>query len=109
MQWRRLKIRSLALAIVFAAFGTMLVPTADTANAPPPREVDVQRAAAAGLRELTGRHVRIFTDLPSSPAVDELPAAFDAAIPLWAEYFDLDEHAIDGKFLGFLVSDREKF
>ena len=79
------------------------------ADAPPPREVDARRAAAAGIRELTGQHVRLFTDLPSSPAVDELPAVFDAAIPLWAKYFDLDESSIHGKFLGFLISDREKF
>lgn len=109
MQWRRLVIRSLALAIVFATFGAMIAPIACAANAPPAREVDVQRAAAAGLRELTGQHVRIFTDLPSSPAVDELPAVFDAAIPLWAKYFDLDESSVHGKFLGFVVGDREKF
>ena len=109
MQWRRLKIRSLASTIVFATLGTMLAPIAYAAEAPPAREVDVQRAAAAGLRELAGRHVRIFTDLPSSPAVDELPAVFDAAIPQWAKYFDLDENSIDGKFLGFVVGDREKF
>ena len=109
MQWRRLKIRSLASAFVFATLGTTLAPIAYAAEAPPAREVDVQRAAAAGLRELTGQCVHIFTDLPSSPAVDELPAVFDAAIPMWAKYFDLDENSIHGKFVGFLVSDREKF
>jgi hypothetical protein len=78
-------------------------------DVPPPREVDAQRAAAAGIRELPGRYVRIFTDLPSSPAVDELPTVFDAAIPQWAKYFGLAENSIDGKFVGFLISDREKF
>ena len=87
----------------------MIAPLALAADAPPPREVDAQRAAAAGIRELTGKHIRLFTDLPSSPAVDELPVVFDAAIPLWAKYFGLKESSIHGKFLGFLVSDREKF
>lgn len=109
MQVRSSAIRWLALAIAIAVIGTLHASTSQAANAPPPREVDAQRAAAAGIRELTGRYVRLFTDLPSSPAVDELPAVFDAAIPLWAKYFELDESAVRGKFVGFLISDREKF
>ncbi|MBA4107066.1 MAG: hypothetical protein C0485_15070 [Pirellula sp.] len=109
MRLRRLSICSFALTIAFVAIGLMIAPLAHAANAPPPREVDAKRAAAAGIRELTGQHIRLFTDLPSSPAVDELPAVFDAAIPLWAKYFDLDENSIHGQFLGFLISDREKF
>lgn len=95
--------------IACVAMGLMIAPLARAADVPPPREVDAQRAAAAGIRELTGQHIRLFTDLPPSPAVDELPVVFDAAIPLWAKYFGLDESSIHGKFLGFLVSDREKF
>lgn len=98
-------IQATGLAAALVASATR----ANAADAPPPRDVDAQRAAAAGIRELPGQHIRIFTDLPSSPEVDELPAVFDAAIPLWAKYFDLDEGATQGKFLGFLISDREKF
>jgi hypothetical protein len=95
--------------LAICSFALMIAPFARAADAPPPREVDAQRAAAAGIRELSGRYIRLFTDLPSSPAVDELPTLFDAAIPLWAKYFGLDENSVRGKFLGFLVSDREKF
>jgi hypothetical protein len=109
MRLRRLSICSFALTIALVAIGLMIAPRARAADAPPPREVDAQRAAAAGIREFTGQYIRLFTDLPPSPAVDELPAVFDAAIPLWAKYFDLDEQAIQGKFLGFLINDREKF
>jgi hypothetical protein len=109
MQVRSSAIRLLALAIAIVVIGALHASTSQAANAPPAREVDAQRAAAAGIRELTGQHIRLFTDLPSSPAVDELPAVFDAAIPLWAKYFELDERSVRGKFVGFLISDREKF
>lgn len=109
MRLRRLASCLCALIIACVAIGEVNAPRAHAADAPPPREVDAQRAAAAGIRELTGQHIRLFTDLLSSSTVDELPAVFDAAIPLWAKYFDLDEKAIQGKFLGFLISDREKF
>jgi hypothetical protein len=105
----RTSITNLVRATCVATTLSLGVARVHAADAPPPREVDVQRAAAAGIRELPGRHVRIFTDLPSSPAVDQLPTVFDAAIPLWAKYFGLADNSVRGKFVGFLVSDREKF
>ncbi len=105
----RTPLTNLFLAACFAAAFVVDIARIHAADTPPPRDVDARRAAAAGIRELTGQHVRLFTDLPSSPAVDELPAVFDAAIPLWAKYFDLDKISIHGKFVGFLISDREKF
>jgi hypothetical protein len=75
-----------------------------------PREIDARRLAAAGLRVLEGRFVRLVTDLPSSPAVDDLPTVFDAAVPQWAAYFDVPMARLDGaRWLGFLIEDREKF
>jgi hypothetical protein len=105
----RTPLINLFLAAWFAAAFVVDIARIHAADTPPPRDIDARRAAAAGIRELTGQHVRLFTDLPSSPAVDELPKVFDAAVPLWAKYFDLDESSIHGKFLGFLISDREKF
>jgi hypothetical protein len=81
-----------------------------THAAPPPRSLDPQRLAAAGLRVLEGRHVRLVTDLPPSPAVDELPAVFDAAVPEWAAYFDIPVAQLaPARWQGFLVQDRDKF
>ena len=108
MQLRPMAIHLFASLVVCVAIWGNNAPIA-LAAAPPPRDVDSRRAEAAGLRELTGRHVRLFTDLPSSPAVDELPAVFDAAIPQWAKYFGVAENSVHGQFLGFLISDREKF
>lgn len=80
------------------------------AQAAGPREIDARRLAAAGLRVLEGRHVRILTDLPSSPGVDELPAVFDAAVPQWAAYFHLPLASLgEARWLGFIVQDRAKF
>ncbi|MCC6492937.1 MAG: hypothetical protein IT424_07945 [Pirellulales bacterium] len=95
---------------VIVAVSQLLASTAPlrAADYPPPRSVDLQRAEAAGLRRLEGRHVRLFTDLADSPAVDELPAVFDAAVPQWAAYFGLAEGSIRGRFLGFVVGDRQR-
>ncbi|MEX0643638.1 MAG: hypothetical protein WD468_13120, partial [Pirellulales bacterium] len=54
------------------------------------RQIDESRARAAGIRKLTGKHLVLYTDVPSSPEVDRLPAVFDQAVPQWAEYFGID-------------------
>ncbi len=52
----------------------------------------------------------LFTDLPSRPEIDSLPAIFDQAVPQWAAYFGIDPAATaDWKVRGFLIGDREKF
>jgi hypothetical protein len=91
-------------------FATLAIAGAVAHAAAPPREIDGRRVAAAGLRVLEGKHVRLVTDLPSSDAVDELPTVFDAAVPEWAAYFDVPAAKLAGaKWLGFVVEDREKF
>ncbi|HEX6963709.1 MAG TPA: hypothetical protein VF175_17715 [Lacipirellula sp.] len=79
------------------------------AQTTPPRDFNPRQLTAAGIRILEGRHVQLLTDLPRSPAVDELPQVFDAAIPQWAEYFEVDRNAVRGRWLAFLIKDREKF
>ncbi len=77
---------------------------------PAPREVDRTRTTAVGIREITGQHLRLFTDVAVSPAVDELPQLFDAAVPIWAKYFHVPlEKLDDWQVQGFLIQDREKF
>ncbi|QDT01028.1 hypothetical protein [Adhaeretor mobilis] len=77
---------------------------------PPPHKVDVQAAQGSGLRELRGKHLRLFTDLPASESVDELPSVFDAAVPVWAKYFGVPlEATATWRVQGFLIKDREKF
>ncbi|NUQ63306.1 MAG: hypothetical protein HUU20_12575, partial [Pirellulales bacterium] len=72
--------------------------------------VDEARAAAAGVRKLAGRRLTLFTDLPPSPEVESLPAAFDQAFPQWCEYLAIQpaEHA-DWSMTGFLIQDKARF
>lgn len=52
-----------------------------------PVEIDEARAAAEGIRKLSGKHITIYTDIPSVVEVDQLPAVFDQAVPQWCAYF----------------------
>ncbi len=52
--------------------------------------VDVEALKAAGIRTLESKHLTLYTDLPPTPEVDELPKVFDLAIPQWAEFFQAD-------------------
>lgn len=72
--------------------------------------IDPAKLAANGLRQLQGKHLTLITDLPSAPEVDELPAVFDAAFPLWCEYFNVDPvKAADWRVKGCLLSREEPF
>jgi len=52
----------------------------------------------------------LYTDLPTSPAVDTLPAIFDRAVPQWAQYFGIDPTLVaDWRVRAFLIGDRAKF
>ena len=77
---------------------------------PSPRKVDERRAAQVGVRKIVGRHLRLYTDLPPSDAVDGLAVIFDAAVPLWAEYFRVDVGQLrNWRMQGYLMQDRAKF
>jgi len=73
-------------------------------------EVDPARLEANGIRTLQGKHVTLYTDLPSSPEIDELPQVFDAAYPQWCEYFRVDPVANDDwKVKAVLMSNKQTF
>lgn len=59
------------------------------------RAQDEAELRALGIRTLKGQHVDVYTDLPSAPEVDELPAVFDAAVPLLEKYFELPPKTLD--------------
>ncbi len=56
------------------------------------REIDEKKAQLAGIRKISGKRLTLFTDLPSSPGVDELCEVFDAAYPQWLEYFRVTDN-----------------
>ncbi|MBI1249519.1 hypothetical protein GC197_16970 [bacterium] len=71
---------------------------------------DPAKLAANGIRQLEGKHLTLYTDLPSSPEIDELPKLFDAAYPQWCEYFRVDPVKNDDwKVKGVLMSNKETF
>jgi hypothetical protein len=72
--------------------------------------VDEARAAATGIRKVTGRRLTLFTDLGASEPVDILPEVFDQAFPQWCEYFEIDpaDHA-DWNMTGFLMQEKDRF
>ncbi len=76
----------------------------------PRSNVDEAKAAAEGIRKIAGNRLILFTDLPADKSIDELPAVFDQAFPLWCEYFAVDpaRHS-DWHMTGFLMGDGDRF
>ena len=75
-----------------------------------PRPIDEARARREGIRKLTGKHLTLFTDLPSEPEIDRLPAIFDAAVPQWCAYFKISQTVVaDWQVRGYLMGDRTRF
>src|SRR5262245_50834104 len=95
----------LVIAIVMAAVAR----ADDYGNSPYPR-VDDSKVLAAGIRKLESRRLTLYTDLPSSPEVDELPQVFDQAFDLWCKYLRIDptKHA-DWRMRGSIIADEPRF
>ncbi|HTU26929.1 MAG TPA: hypothetical protein VMF30_16095 [Pirellulales bacterium] len=71
-----------------------------------------QPAAALepGFRQLEGRHLTLITDAPAKEDLSELTKTFDAAFPLWCQYFGLDADKLaDWHVTGYLMKSREHF
>lgn len=72
--------------------------------------IDDAAVASLGIRKVAGKHLVLYTDLPLNPAVDELPIAFDQAVPQWCEYFHIPEKNMDRwRITGHLIIDKDKF
>ena len=72
--------------------------------------VDDAQIRSAGIRQLTSRHLVLYTDVPADAEVDRLPAQFDAAVPQWAEYFGVDRAKTAGwQARAFLIRERRRF
>jgi hypothetical protein len=98
------------------AISALLLSAASTMSAEPPaptptvRSIDDNRAQAGGIRRLTGKYIVLFTDVPSSPEVDRLPAVFDLAVPQWAAYFGVDpDKTSHWQARAYLIGDRRRF
>ncbi len=115
-----------AWAILSLALGVLCVPVAtviaqppsggpavsnnNSLEKPPARNLDDATIRAAGIRKLVSQHLTLYTDVGSSPAIDELPAVFDLAFPQWCAYFGRDEKKLtDWRINAFLMADKERF
>lgn len=75
-----------------------------------PPNVDPARIKLAGIRQIRGKHLVLFTDLPSKPEIDVLPKIFDAAIEPWCRFFHIDPKRVENwQIHGYLMSERVKF
>lgn len=74
-------------------------------------QLDDGKIAVAGIRKLTGKHLILYTDVPEAAEdVKNLPAVFDAAVPQWAKYFDVDPAKLaDWKLVGCVMESKERF
>ena len=103
-------VRRSAFNIQHSAFILCLCASVVKVPAAEPAALDPTAARAQGFRVLQGKHLTLYTDVPSSPAVDELPQVFDAAVPHWAAYFGIDPAQLaDWRMRGFLMQSRERF
>jgi len=76
----------------------------------PKMVIDEQRVTSKGIRKLAGKHLTLYTDLPSGKSVDELPKIFDLAVPQWCEYFGIaPQKAADWHMTGFVMKEKERF
>ncbi|WP_145058088.1 hypothetical protein [Lignipirellula cremea] len=76
----------------------------------PRMAIDQAKTASRGIRKISGKHLDLYTDLPASPAIDELTTVFDLAVPKWCAYFDVPaEKAADFRMSGFLMGDANNF
>jgi hypothetical protein len=70
--------------------------------------IDDDRLAAERIRRLDGEYLTLLTDLPPSEPVDTLVDVFDAAYPLWCEYFGVAADPM-WRMFACVISDRERF
>jgi len=79
------------------------------AEAAAPPVIDEDLVAACGIRKIAGRHLTLYTDVPRSPPVEELPTVFDAAVSQWSKYFEVDARLDDWRMTGYLAQDKDRF
>ena len=62
------------------------------------------------MRKIAGKWLDLYTDIPATAAIEELPGVFDQAISQWCTYFQIDEQTIkDWRVIGSLMKDKQRF
>jgi hypothetical protein len=72
--------------------------------------VDDALCERRGIRRIESELLTLYTDLASSPAIDELPKVFNLAVPQWAAYFHVEAPRWKAwKMVGVLAADKSRF
>lgn len=70
----------------------------------------VAQTTTSGFERLSGRYIDVITDMPLSDELRDLPAAFDAAVPLWCEAFGVQLDAVANWHVeAYVMLERERF
>lgn len=73
-------------------------------------KLDDDAIAAAGIRKISGQFIAIYSDLQPVDELDELPRVFDAAVPLWCEYFSVSpERVREWKLVASVMKEKSRF
>ena len=76
----------------------------------PLQEIPADVLQRSNVRLIRGKVLHLYTDLPSQPAVDELPHVFELALPEWCAYFGIRADRVDGwRVDGCLMRDKAPF
>jgi hypothetical protein len=112
---RRFSPAIAALAMLICAFASRAVAQNSGALAAGPRvfpwtKIDEAKVRSAGIRKLESKRLVLYTDLPESPEVEELPTVFDQAFEQWCKYYKLDPAKIPNwRMRASLIDRRERF
>jgi len=102
-------VRIIITGAILVAFLSLPEALVAQQSAKPP-ELNPAKIAAAGIRKLAARHIDLYIDLPPAPEVDELPQIFDAAVPLWCQYFGVDPATTaEWKLIGCVMKEKDRF
>lgn len=76
---------------------------------PLPLAIDPDRVTAAGIERLKGKHVDLYTDVRDKSVTEDLVRVFDAAIPLWCDYFEVDpERTAPYRLSAIVIADQNE-
>jgi hypothetical protein len=76
----------------------------------PRPQFNQQQLTSAGIRKISSQHLDLYTDLPPSVEVDELPKVFDLAVAQWCQYFHVDPARTKSwRMIGHVMARQERF
>ncbi|HVU87834.1 MAG TPA: hypothetical protein VHD36_10975 [Pirellulales bacterium] len=111
--------KSTALLVLLAAWSILTMSGAaetepaagpsGAAKARPDLRPTPAQLKVAKIRELKGRHLTLYTDLPAGPGVDSLPDAFDQAFDQWLAYFHIEITKSSAPIVACLMREKPRF